>query len=96
MTDAALPALFADLDLELVVGSLLLFGPRRGGYVLVRQVVASRPRCSSCSSRWSRLCGPPAYGQFGDGRWSPHVTLARRVGADQVGPALAGAGRVPG
>ena len=39
--DETLPALFAGLDLELVVGNVLLFGPRRHGYVLVRPVTPS-------------------------------------------------------
>ena len=86
--DAALPALFADLDLEVVVGSLMLFGPRRGGYVLVRQVVASRALLD-LQQRVVQTLQTPAYAGFEDGRWSPHSTLARRVPADQVAPSLA-------
>ena len=85
--DAALPGLFADLDLELVVGSVMLFGPIRGSYVLVRAVVGSAALLGLQQSV-VRTLRTRAYGGFEDGRWSPHVTLARRVGADQVGRSL--------
>jgi len=85
--DAALPALFVDLDLELVVGSVMLFGPRRGSYVLVRAVVPSAALLD-LQQRVLRTCRTPAYRGFGAGRWSPHVTLARRVVPDRVGPSL--------
>jgi 2'-5' RNA ligase len=85
--DEALPELFEGLDLALIVGSLLLFGPRRAGYVLVRQVVASTALLD-LQQRVARTLRTPAYAGFEDGRWSPHVTLARRVGVDQVGPSL--------
>ena len=88
LDDERLPGLVADLDLELVVGGLLLFGPRRGGYVLVRQVVASAALLD-LQQRVVRTLRTPAYRGFEDGRWSPHVTLARRVGRDQVGASLA-------
>jgi 2'-5' RNA ligase len=87
-TDAALPGLFRTLDLEVVIGSLMLFGPRRGAYVLVRQVPVSAALID-LQHQVADLCRAHPDGQFGDGRWSPHVTLARRLAADQVGPALA-------
>jgi 2'-5' RNA ligase len=86
-TDAQLPFLFANLDLQLVIGSLMLFGPQRSGYILVRQVLISAT-LAELQRQVVQVCGGDGYGQFGDGRWSPHVTLARRVGVDQVGPAL--------
>ena len=86
--DAALPAVVAGLDLELVVGSVMLFGPRRGGYVLVRAVVASAALLDLQHQVVRRL-RTPAYWGFEAGRWSPHVTLARRVTREQVGPSLA-------
>jgi 2'-5' RNA ligase len=86
--DAALPRLFAGLDLELVIGGVLLFGPRRGGYVLVRSVVASAALLG-LQQHVTRTLRTPAYPGFAAGRWSPHVTLARRVGLDQMGPSLA-------
>jgi 2'-5' RNA ligase len=85
--DQSLPDLFADRDLELVIGSVLLFGPRRGGYVLVRQVVASRALLD-LQLQVLQVLRTPAYAGFTDGRWSPHVTLARRVRTDQVAPSL--------
>lgn len=86
--DEALFGRFADLDLELVIGSLLLFGPRRGRYVLVRQVVASRALLD-LQQQVRQILRTPAYPGFEGGRWSPHVTLARRVAVDQVAPSLA-------
>ena len=87
-TDAALPGLFRGLNLKVVIGSLMLFGPRRGAYVLVRQLPVSAGLID-LQQQVADLCHAHPDGQFGDGRWSPHVTLARRLAADQVGPALA-------
>jgi 2'-5' RNA ligase len=92
--EATLPALFADLDLELVIGSLLLFGPSRGSYVLVRSVPVSAA-LGRLQRRVAEVCSASPGGQFGDGRWSPHITLARRVAVHQVGPALAVLGDAP-
>ena len=63
---------------------------------------SARAAAATCwSARWSRrralldlqqqvvrALRTPAYAGFEDGRWSPHVTLARRVAVDQVGPSL--------
>jgi 2'-5' RNA ligase len=91
--DAQLPPLFTQLDLELLIGGVLLFGPRRWGYVLARQVVVSTG-LAALQQRVVEVCGS-GYGQFGDGHWSPHVTLARRVRSDQIGWALQALGRAP-
>ena len=85
--DLALPRLFGGLDLEVVIGGVLLFGPHQTGYVLVRQVMVSAA-VGDLQRRVIELCGPGYGSQFGDGRWSPHVTLARRLGIDQVTQAL--------
>ena len=85
--DALLPSLFGRLDLRLLIGSVMLFGPQRAGYILVRQVVVSTA-LAEIQGEVVRACGGGFSGQFLDGRWSPHVTLGRRVGVDQVGPAL--------
>lgn len=85
--DEALPALFAGLDLDLVVGNVLLFGPRRLGYVLVRPVTPSAALLE-LQHQVVRTLAAPAYPGFDAGRWTPHVTLARRVAVDQVGPSL--------
>jgi 2'-5' RNA ligase len=89
--DARLPEVVAGLDLALRIGSVLLFGPRRGGFVVVRQVVPSQPLLD-LQARVAAVCGAATDGQFGPGRWTPHVTLARRVPTAQVGPALAALG----
>ena len=91
--DAQLPDLFGDLDLELLIGSVLLFGPHRSSYVLVRQVLISTA-LAQVQQRVLQVCGA-GYGQFGDGQWSPHVTLARRLAVDQVGSALQALSRGP-
>jgi 2'-5' RNA ligase len=91
--DAELPPLFVDLDLEVMIGGVLLFGPRRWGYVLARQVVVSA-ELAALQQRVVAICGG-GYGQFGDGQWSPHITLGRRLHTDQVGPALQALNGVP-
>jgi 2'-5' RNA ligase len=70
---------------------VLLFGPRRGSFVVVRQVVPSR-ELLDLQARVAAVCGAESDGHFGPGRWTPHVTLARRVATPQVGPALAALG----
>lgn len=88
--ELVLPSAVAGLDLPLVVGSPLVFGPRRGrpdSYVLVREVVPSIGLLE-VQRRVSLMCEAAEDGQFAPGRWSPHVTLARRATADQVGRAL--------
>lgn len=92
--DQRLPELFAGLDLRLRIGSVLLFGPRRGQVVLVRQVVASQ-ELLALQQEVAARCGAAPDGQFGPGRWTPHVTLARRVPLGQVGAVLAALGEVP-
>jgi 2'-5' RNA ligase len=69
------------------VGSVLLFGPRRGSYVMVRQVLPSI-ELLQVQRRVASWCGALLGGQFGPGRWAAHVTLARRVTADHLARAL--------
>ena len=85
--DARLPGQLTGLTLTVRVGAVMLFGPRRGSYVLVRQVLASAELFEVQGAVVS-LCGADRGGQFGPGRWSPHVTLAPRIPARQVGLAL--------
>ena len=92
--DAQLPPLFTHLDLELVIGGVLIFGPRRWGFVLARQVLVSTG-LAALQQQVVAVCGR-GYGQFGDGQWSPHITLARRMHSDQIGPALQALGRARG
>lgn len=92
--EAALPPVFVGLDLRLVIGGLLLFGPRRDEYVLVRQVLVSTA-LARLQQRVVEICGSGYGGQFADGRWSPHITLARRMHTDQVGAALQALSHAP-
>lgn len=82
-----LAALMTGLDLSVRIGALMVFGPRRDSYVLVRQVVASI-ELLELQARIATTCGANADGQFGPGLWTPHVTLAPRIRSAQVGPAL--------
>ena len=82
-----LAELVAGLDLEVVIGPLVVFGPRRDRCILVRQVLAT-VALLSLQRRVAACCGANQYGQFGPGRWSPHVTLARRVPADRLSAAV--------
>lgn len=77
----------AGLDLTVRMGAVLLFGPRRGRYVLARQVVTPVELLDR-QSRVNRACGGDPAGIFAPGRWTPHVTLAPRIASAQVGPAL--------
>ena len=85
--EPALVEAVAGLDLAVVIGSVLIFGPRRGQSILVRSVVPSQDLLP-LQARVAEICGADSEGQFGPGLWSPHVTLARRVPNDQVGAAL--------
>jgi len=55
--------------------------------VLARQVVPS-VELLRLQQGVAEICGANRHGQFGPGRWSPHVTLARRIDATRVGAAL--------
>jgi 2'-5' RNA ligase len=92
--DAALPALVAGLELPLLLGSVLVFGPRRGHVVLVRQVVASAALLE-LQTQVAERCGTEPDSHFAAGRWSPHVTLAHRVPVEQLGAVVATLEAVP-
>jgi 2'-5' RNA ligase len=83
-----LPTVVADLDLRVRVGALMIFGPRRGSCVLTRQVVPSM-ELLDLQARVAELCRADPSGSFGPGRWTPHVTLARRMPTGQLGAAVA-------
>ena len=85
--DARLPGLFTDVDIPVRIGSLMVFGPRHGQVILVRSVVPSA-ELLVLQGQTARLCGAEVVGQFGVGGWTPHVTLARRMGVDQLGEAV--------
>ncbi|SDS11493.1 2'-5' RNA ligase [Friedmanniella luteola] len=92
--DAALPGLLAGLDLSLRVGGLLVFGPRRGSVVLARQVVVDRALLD-LQGAVATLCGADPAGHFGPGRWTPHLTLARRVPVAQLSAVVQALGDLP-
>jgi 2'-5' RNA ligase len=92
--DAALPDLVAGLDLRLRLGALLAFGPRRGSVVLARQVVVDRSLLD-LQTAVAALCGADPDGHFGPGRWTPHVTLARRVPVDRLSAVVQALGDLP-
>lgn len=72
---------------EIVLGGLLVFGGRR--FVLARMVVPTAGLLRThhdVQGAWADLPGRPAT--LDVGRWSPHVTLARRMDADQLAVAL--------
>jgi 2'-5' RNA ligase len=92
--DARLPQVLRGLDLRLRIGSVLLFGPRRGSVVVVRQVVPSQ-ELLGLQSEVAGVCGAAAESHFGPGRWTPHVTLARRVPTAQVSAVLVALGDLP-
>ncbi len=89
--ESALPGIVAGLDLLVRVGAVMIFGPRNGTCILVRQVLAS-VELLELQHRIALACEADPRGQFGPGRWTPHVTLARRVASDQVGKALSALG----
>ncbi len=90
--DAQLPELFGELDLTARIGALMIFGPRRGQVILVRQVVPSA-ELLDLQQQTARVCRADPRGQFGAGHWSPHVTLARRMYVDQLDAAVKVLGR---
>nr|WP_294693467.1 2'-5' RNA ligase family protein [uncultured Friedmanniella sp.] len=92
--DQALPEAFAALRVTVRIGGLLAFGPRRGAVVLVRSVVPSR-ELLDLQAEVAARCGADPAGHFGPGRWTPHVTLARRVPIAQLGAVVQALGDLP-
>ena len=86
--ETAWAELVADLDLTVMIGSWLVFGPRRGRCVLVRQVVGS-VELLQLQEQVADLVDADPAGHFGPGHWSPHVTIAQRIDADRIGSAIA-------
>lgn len=86
--DAALVPLAMRLPIPVRLGGLVVFGGHNR-FVLARLVVASSDLLSihAATLRLAAVDDPFPHGLPGE--WSPHVTLARRMTADQVGTALA-------
>jgi 2'-5' RNA ligase len=89
--ESQLPEIVAGIDLTVRVGAVMIFGPRNGACILVRQVLAS-VELLQLQQRVALVCEADPKGQFGAGRWSPHVTLARRVLSDDVSKAVSALG----
>lgn len=89
--DASLRALLDRFPLDCVIGAPMLFGGGRT-VTLVRLVVPS-PELLALHAEGYRVClphmpkGPLPHGE--PGRWTPHVTLARRVAPDRLPVAVA-------
>ena len=83
----------AGLPIPVTLGGLLIFGDRR--FILARLAVPSVELLSLQRGVVESLAEPvDPHHTFGPGRWTPHVTLARRLTADQVGSALTVLGQV--
>jgi len=105
---ARLAAIADVLPLPTTVGSLIVFGRRRPSeagrasrpaFILSRLVVPDRAVLTLQERVVAALDDPvDRHGTFGAGAWTPHVTLGRRMTADQVAAALTvlGAADVPG
>ena len=75
------------VGLELRLGGLLLLGGRSS--VLVRLVVPSSPLLDLQATVWSTIQNcPDVPDTMAPGRWTPHVTLARRVGPSDLATAV--------
>jgi hypothetical protein len=84
------------LPIDLVVSGFLLFPAGTARFVLVRPVVVTAALLALHRTVHERA--PGAVDLTRPGRWTPHVTLARRLSAAQVAEALdvLGAGPPPG
>lgn len=95
--DGPLAAAVGPLPMPVALGGLLVFASRR--CVLALAVVPSVALVGTHSRLHTALEGCPALVDDGrpdhlsPGRWTPHVTLAHGLGADQVGMAVALLGR---
>lgn len=86
--DAALVPLAMRLPMPVRLGGVTVFGGHNR-FVLARLVVASSELLSlhAATLRLAAVDGPFPHGLPGE--WTPHITLARRMTAEQVGIALA-------
>ncbi len=89
----ALLAPLAALPLPGRLGAPVVFG--RGPFVLARLVIASA-RLLALHAGLAAALDPLATDLVAPGRWTPHVTLGRRLDAAQVAAALGLLGPEPG
>jgi 2'-5' RNA ligase len=85
--ESQLSEIVVGVNLAVHIGAVMIFGPRKGECIVVRHVAAS-VELLELQQMVARACEATRDGQFGPGRWSPHVTLARRVSSDHVGKAV--------
>jgi hypothetical protein len=78
---------FRALPLELRFAGYVTFTPRHGIHVLARSVIVSRSLLELHTSVHTTLSG--ALDITLPDRWTPHVTLARRLTPEQLAAALA-------
>jgi 2'-5' RNA ligase len=94
--DVLLRPLTGELPLTCAVGASLLLG--RTNAILARLIVPTAAMLG-LHAEVHRVCGehlqPEPAPTSLPGRWTPHVTLARRVGGQALGRALRIAGRPP-
>lgn len=92
--DTLLESVSQQLPLSCVVGAPLMFG--RANVVLARLVVPTA-ELLAVHAQVYRLCGPhlrpEPMATSAPGQWTPHVTLARRVGGAALGRATRIAGK---
>lgn len=89
-----LNAVSSVLPMPVTVGGLLVFGSRR--YVLARLAIPSTALLELQSAVLAAPAEPvDPHHAFAAGRWTPHVTLARRMSADQLVEALSVLGELP-
>jgi hypothetical protein len=78
--------IFHTLPLALRFAGFTTFSPRRGAFVLARSVIVSRALLELHDALHSTL--HDALDITLPDRWTPHVTLARRLTAEQLAHAL--------
>ena len=83
----------AQLPVHIGVSGLLLFRAGSGRFVLARPVVISEALLDLHRTVLEQVPGAVELTQ--PGRWTPHVTLARRMSAGQVAEALEVLGEPP-
>jgi 2'-5' RNA ligase len=90
--EADLHELAVHLPLAARLGGLVLF-PRRGRAVLARVVVPHVDLLRIQAAAAAIV--PPGDPHLEPGRWTAHVTLARGLRTDQIGPAVLALGDTP-
>jgi hypothetical protein len=90
VADDALQALAGRLPLPCVIGARLVFGA--GRFTLARLIMPSAQLLALQADVHTRCLphlSPTVLAHAEPGQWTPHTTLGRRFGADDIGAALA-------